>query len=495
MPMKPEQLLPDLFLFRDTCNVYLLRDGDAAIAMDFGSGRWLGRLSRLGIRRLEHVLLTHHHADQCAGLTARTSWPFAIHAPAGEERFLTPTGVRAFWGTQRHGAGVPSSYSVLRRGIARLRFDLAGFSDFWWGDRRIRAIHTPGHGPNALSLVADVNGSQVVFCGDAAHAGATIWQPYHLEWDHWTGTGALAAWEGVRRLANIGMDLLCPSHGSVVSDTPRGMLERLAGKLLAFYHAKGHICPGERDHYLTPRRLDCGGREILPHLFQFGGNSYLLVSDNREAMIIDPTADLALVKPLLRELGNPRVTAATATHYHSDHSDGLPEAKRTHGATVWLHPWVAKPLRRPDPGRFLWLPKRRVRADRFWPERGRWRWNEYGFQIAPFPGQTWWHCAFQTDVDGRRVFFGGDNFQPASRWNATGGFCAANGSRFDGFRRSAQLLLDWRPEIIACGHGTCYRFHAPQFRKIIAWAKRAETVTRSLCPTHDLDRDYYMGRV
>jgi len=490
--VKPKRVLADLFCFRDTCNVYVVRDGAEAIAIDFGSGKWLRELRRLGVRRLRHVFLTHHHADQSAGLLAQRQWPFEIHAPIGEEPFLSPAGVKRFWQTPRYAAGCPASYSVLPRGLASVQFDMAGFSDRFWGTHRIRFLSTPGHSPSAISILASLDGKQVVFCGDAAHAGATIWQPYHLEWDHWTGAGALAAWEGVIRLANLGIDLLCPSHGPVVSQGPRAMLRGLAEKLVAFYHAKGHICPGERDHYLAPEFLRCGARRVLPHLIQFGCNSYLLCSDSGEALVVDPwTGDIAQLDPLLHELGSPRVTAAFATHYHSDHSDGLPVVKRKHRAKIWLHPWVAAPLREPDPRRFLWLPASPVRPDALWPERGTWRWNEYEFRIAPFPGQTWWHSVSMTSVDGKRVLFGGDSFQPASRWNATGGFCAANGSRFDGFRRSARLVLDWRPHVIATGHGTYYEFRPSQFRKIIPWANHAETATKALCPSGQLDRDYH----
>src|ERR1044072_4918861 len=88
--MKSNRLLPDLFCFHDTCNVYVLRDGTKAIAIDFGSGNWLRELPPLGIRKLEDVYLTHHHADQCSGLAAKKRWPFQIHAPVGEDNFLSP---------------------------------------------------------------------------------------------------------------------------------------------------------------------------------------------------------------------------------------------------------------------------------------------------------------------------------------------------------------------------------------------------------------------
>ena len=37
------------------------------------------------------------------------------------------------------------------------------------------------------------NGKALAFCGDAVHAGGTIYQPYHLEWAHWTAEGSLEA--------------------------------------------------------------------------------------------------------------------------------------------------------------------------------------------------------------------------------------------------------------------------------------------------------------
>ncbi|MBM4046719.1 MAG: MBL fold metallo-hydrolase, partial [Planctomycetes bacterium] len=63
-----ERLLPDLYRVADTCNVYLLRDGDRAVAIDFGSGQWTTKLAAIGVKQLDYVLLTHHHRDQCEGL-------------------------------------------------------------------------------------------------------------------------------------------------------------------------------------------------------------------------------------------------------------------------------------------------------------------------------------------------------------------------------------------------------------------------------------------
>jgi glyoxylase-like metal-dependent hydrolase (beta-lactamase superfamily II) len=532
------QLLSGLHRFEDTCNVYVVvaDDGRSSAAIDFGSGEWLAEAARLGLPPLRHVFLTHHHADQCRGLShlaigplghlaigplshcvndSMTQWlngEILVHAPPGERAFLEPDSVAEFWRTRREG-GVPRSYSVVERGVASTAaakptftytstftpttmdvvYDMGGWTDLFWGSSRVRFISTPGHGPNATSVLMDIGSKQVLFCGDAAHAGGTIWQPYHLEWDHWTGAGALQAWEGVERLLGVHIDLLCPSHGPVVASGIRRELTALSRRLLDLARAKGSICAGERDGYLPPRFLNCGAREVLPGLIQFGANSYLLLSQAGEGLVIDPwSADIGELEPLLDELGRPRVTAGTATHYHLDHSDGLPILRERHGARVWLHPQVAGPLREIGAMDVPWLPKQPVIPDALLPEDGEWTWNEYAFRVAHFPGQTWGHCALMAAVDDRRVFFGGDSFQPPSRWNGTGGFCAYNGSRFrDGFVRSARMVMDWRPDVVACGHQTYVAYNPKYYRKVIVWANRAEQAVRALCPSGDLERDYH----
>ncbi len=258
-----KQLIANLYLFEDTCNVYVVAGEGEAIAIDYGSGAWLDEYEALGLPPVRHVFLTHHHNDQCAGLLARDAWPFAIHAPPGEQPLLSPEGVAEFWRTRRDG-GVPRSYAALERGIPGVVYDMDGWADLFWGSSRVRFISTPGHGTGAASVLVNVGSKQVLFCGDAAHAGGAIWQPYHLEWDHWTGAGALQAWEGVERLRGVGIDLLCPSHGPAVDRQIRATLEALSRRLLDLYRVKGSICAGERDYYLPPRFLNCGARGVLP---------------------------------------------------------------------------------------------------------------------------------------------------------------------------------------------------------------------------------------
>lgn len=489
--MKPVQLAQDLFRFEDTCNVYLARRGDRALAVDFGSGKWTAELPKLGVAKLDHVLLTHHHADQCVGLLDADRRGVRVHAAPGEAAFLRPADVRRFWRT-RHGGGCPASYSVLPRGVPGVHYDIGEAADLFWQDLRVRFVPTPGHGPAALSVILNLDGKQIVFCGDSAHAGATLWQPFNLEWDHWTGAGALAAWQGLSRLRGVGMDTLCPSHGPVVTDRPMAMVSRLMGKVMRFYESKLSICPGVRDDYWPSEPFGRMGRRILPHLYAYKGNGYILVSESGESLVVDPTLpQMDAFHAVWDRLGRPKPTAMIASHYHRDHVDAMPLLRKRYGAKACLHPAVAEPLA--DVGRYdmPWLPSEDIRADELLPENGEWRWNEYVFRVAHFPGQTWWHAAYMTTVDGVKVFFGGDSFQPNTRWNGTGGYCAYNGSRFtDGFMPSAELVLDWAPDLFCNGHGTYFRYQPAQFRKIRQWAIRTERAIADLCPSGNLAKDY-----
>lgn len=213
-------------------------------------------------------------------------------------------------------------------------------------------------------------------------------------------------------------------------------------------------------------------------------NVYLLRTGDH-ALVIDPTkGDMQALEGLLDETGL-RPDVATATHYHVDHTDALNDVRSRWGAHVWLHPWVAEPIANRQRYDVPWLPAEAIEAGRLLPEEGVFRWQEFRFQIRPFPGQTWWHCAFDTHVDGRHVLFSGDNFQPPTRWNGTGGFCAYNGSCFTGFASSARTVIDLAPDLICNGHRCIYEYDADHYHRILKWCEDVEASVRDLCPTGD----------
>ena len=61
------EIAPDVFRWTDTCNVWVIRDGAAAILIDLGDASVLDALPQIGVTSVEWVLFTHHHREQCQG--------------------------------------------------------------------------------------------------------------------------------------------------------------------------------------------------------------------------------------------------------------------------------------------------------------------------------------------------------------------------------------------------------------------------------------------
>ena len=75
------RVAPRVSCFRDTCNVYVLNDGDAALLIDLGDGSVLEHLKEIGVRRVEWVLFTHHHREQC--LESKQGTSALVHGQKG----------------------------------------------------------------------------------------------------------------------------------------------------------------------------------------------------------------------------------------------------------------------------------------------------------------------------------------------------------------------------------------------------------------------------
>src|SRR5579859_1294471 len=84
---------PGLFVWTDTCNVYVLKDGDRALLIDLGDASVLEHLGEIGVRKVDWVLFTHHHREQCQGAPKLSGVPAA--GPAAErELFEQPSKFR-----------------------------------------------------------------------------------------------------------------------------------------------------------------------------------------------------------------------------------------------------------------------------------------------------------------------------------------------------------------------------------------------------------------
>ena len=95
MHQSTDFLVPDVFRFRDTCNVYVLRSGRDATLVDFGTGAVLNHLADYGVDRVTDVVVTHYHRDQVQGLERAVAAGARIWAPPVERDLIS--GVDRHW--------------------------------------------------------------------------------------------------------------------------------------------------------------------------------------------------------------------------------------------------------------------------------------------------------------------------------------------------------------------------------------------------------------
>ena len=78
------EVLKGIYRISDSCNVYVVKKGDRAVLIDFGTGQVMDLLKEMGVGKVEAVLLTHHHRDQAEGLRRAVQEQIPVFVPETE---------------------------------------------------------------------------------------------------------------------------------------------------------------------------------------------------------------------------------------------------------------------------------------------------------------------------------------------------------------------------------------------------------------------------
>src|SRR5262245_38241766 len=177
---KPEKLTEHLYRFEDTCAVYIVRDGVNCALIDFGSGKVLDHLRDMGIQKVDWILHTHHHRDQCQGDYKAVQQNIPIAVPAHERHLFADA--ENFWRNRRiyHLYYVRNDFNTVTENIPVARA-LADYSTFRWNKTDFYVLPTPGHTLGAISLIATVDGKKVTFTGDLMHSPGKIQNLYDTQ--------------------------------------------------------------------------------------------------------------------------------------------------------------------------------------------------------------------------------------------------------------------------------------------------------------------------
>jgi len=188
------KLFPDILVWSDTCNVYVIRDGNAALLIDLGDGSVLDHLAEVGIQRVDWVLFTHHHREQCQGAWRLTGTGIKIAGPEVERELLEhPTAFRKM----NVSLGDPFTIhgaSYVRPPIQPIGLDRAFKTNdvFEWRGYQLQCMDTRGNSPGSLTYLLKQNGRMLAFSGDLMLEGAKMHTWFDTEWDYGFAAGIVA---------------------------------------------------------------------------------------------------------------------------------------------------------------------------------------------------------------------------------------------------------------------------------------------------------------
>ena len=233
----------DLFLWRDVCNVYVLREGNAAILINVGDGGVLEHLGELGVRKLDWVLLTDHHREECQGHPKLKPWRPQVAAPEKERAlFERPSDFRKMKPSLGDAFTVYGA-SYVRPPVEPLAIQrgLRAMDAFTWRGREFWCLETAGSSPGGMSYLIKTDRGWLAFSGDVMLAGGRMHNWFDTEWDYGFAAGLYALVASTSLLESFEPALLLPSHGPVIRQ-PKAELHAYQQKLrrLARLYVRGY---------------------------------------------------------------------------------------------------------------------------------------------------------------------------------------------------------------------------------------------------------------
>lgn len=466
----PRKLSENLYLFEDTCNVFIVRQGSRAVLIDFGSGAVLDHLGALGIQSVDWVLHTHHHRDQCQGDWKLAARKIPVAVPTHEAHLFADA--ENFWRNRRvfHLYYVRNDFNTITENIPVAR-RLADYTTFRWQGVDFFVLPTPGHTLGSISLLAAIDGQRVAFTGDLMYAPGKILNIYDTQINYGGSEGIDLGIYSLARLAEQKPGLVCPSHGQPLAG-PADAIRKTIRHLTDYYRFQTGNAPVEEGLPLA----------VSPHLvahYLTNASFYAIISSSGKAMFIDYGSASGLhfgnferatgvndrirfvehsVARLRRDHGLKSIDVAMPSHMHDDHMNGFPHLVRHFGTQIWCYENMVDVFENPRGYNLGCILGEPVKINRAFKDGETFRWEEFEFEVKHSPGHTNYQMALFTRIDGRKVAFTGDAFFPNPRNDGTlrHNIIFRNEVQSDSHLRSIRNMLEREPEMICPGHGQPY---------------------------------------
>ena len=504
---------PNLFVWTDTCNVYVLRDGNEAVLINLGDGSVLDHLPQIGVDRVPWVLMTDHHREQHQGVGRLDRKVTRVIASKAEQAlFETPTKFRK-WRPKLgdrytvHGA----SYVRPPRHSIRLDKAIESGEKFVWKGYAFDCVGTPGHSPGGITYMIRRGERTAAFIGGVMHNGAKMSNWFDSEWDYGFAKGIDTLIETVKRLRTHRIDLALPSHGPPITN-PMDQLRQFEEKLVEFRgrYVRGYAVfsakPDEQDAISKPTVVPNVNR-VSPHLYKLsrehaGKNFAMIVADSGKALVLDcglfPEPMLKeIIAGMRKHLGLKEIDALWVSHMHGDHFLLGPILQRDYGVETWTLDRIADKCEQPHRYDYAALVNAYsdgfpgMRIDKPFKDGETIEWEGYKIQVDWMPGQTEFGCCLWLELDGKRVAFTGDNLfgNPRDITNDGHECVVARNSGIieEGYLHAARYLKELKPDLLMGGHSYVMDNPAEFIDRYHAWSLDIIRLYEDLLPERDYE--------
>lgn len=507
-----KDVLPELYQFESTCNVYLLKQGDAAILFNLGDGSVLDHLGEIGVKQVDWLLINNHHRENLQGI-ARLSETTKIAAPAIEAEILeAPTTYRKWFPKLEDKYSVyGASYARPPRSPIQVDRQLASPDVFEWNGIQLTCLATPGDAPGSMTYLLRKEDKTYAFSGGVMHDGAKMVRWFDSEWDYGFAIGVDTLLASVEQLIGEKIDVAFPVQGPVIANADQ-QLRDYREKLTRFRanYVRGYPVfdkrPEAHDAISQPTAVP-QIRQVTPHLFKLSNdfwsrNFYIIISDSGHGLILDCGL---FPKPVLEEiivgmrqhLGLKQIDAFWISHMHGDHFLLGPMLKEKYGAKAWTLESIVDRVEHPRRYDYAALVSTYgdgfdgMKVDRGFKDGETLQWEGYTIHFDWMPGQTEFGNCLWLDIDGKRIAFTGDNLfgDPRDETQTAHDCIVCRNSAIleEGHIHGSKYLLDLKPDIVMAAHSYVMPEPHAMLQRYHNWSKEMAGQFRELLPEKDYE--------
>ncbi|MFK4654189.1 glyoxylase-like metal-dependent hydrolase (beta-lactamase superfamily II) [Bradyrhizobium japonicum] len=500
-----------LWEFRDTCNVYVLKSGAECLLIDTGAGAIMQHLASIGIERVDWVLHTHHHRDQCWGTPVVQKAGAKISVPEYERHLFD--NVEAYWQTRSIYDNYNDSNTFFSLG-ENLPVDavLEDYGTFVWKEYEFRVLPAKGHTYGMVCLIAEVDGEKVAFTGDLMTRGGKLYQLHAMEYSYGDLLGIEFTMQSILALKREDVEIAYPSHGAPISEV-KADIARLESRLETLASIGRLLTSGSNTGFKDWQTIrESRLQPITEHLLWAGpytcSNFYIVLSGSGHAMLIDyglasvghlhfgndhdGLQALRFIEHHIDQLrdhyGVQDIELVVPTHIHSDHVCGIPFLQQHFGTQCWALDCVAEIIA--NPAAWASTPccfHKPIEVQRILRDGETFNWRGFDFQVHCAPGQTEYHAIVFADIDGKRIVFGGDNlflFNPEARGIdheiVVQSTVMRNSFQLQMHRRCANVIRATKPDLVCPGHGQLITMDQSRIAEYTDYIERKEAAFRDI---------------